>query len=130
MNDINRVNLTGNLTRDPELRATESGNKVLNFTIASNSSRYEKRSDSWVDYPNFIACTVFGGRAEALNRIMKKGQKVAVEGSLRYSSWEKDGHHRSKLEVIVDNVILMSKPSEQQQRVDPAVSVYDDDCPF
>lgn len=129
MNDINRVNLTGNLTRDPELRATESGSKVLNFTIASNSSRFDKRANEWVEVPNFIGCTVFGGRADALNRIMKKGQRVAIDGTLRYSSWEKDGHHRSKIEVVVDNVVLMSKPADEK-RVDPAVSVYDDDCPF
>lgn len=130
MKDINRVNLTGNLTRDPEVKATSSGTRVLNFGIATNDSRFDKQKNEWVEYPNFISCTLFGARAESLARIMHKGQKVAIEGKLRYSQWEKDGHKRSKLEVMVDDVVLMSKPQHEVQQTDPTVSVYDDDCPF
>ena len=130
MRDINRVNLTGNLTREPEVKATSSGIKVLNFGIATTDSRFDKQKNEWVEYPNFINCTLFGARAESLARIMYKGQRVAIEGKLRYSQWEKDGHRRSKLEVMVDDVVLMSKPQYEVQQTDPAVSVYDDDCPF
>lgn len=119
MNDINRVNVTGNLTRDPELRATAGGTQVLSFGIACNDSTKDRHTGEWKEYPNFIDCTMFGTRAEALGRIMAKGQKVAIEGKLRYSSWEKDGQRRSKLEVIVDEVILMSKPADRKQADSP-----------
>lgn len=110
MNDINMVTLTGNLTADPELRATTGGTNVLNFRIASNYAVKNKQSGEWEDRANFVSCTVMGSRAEPLSRLIGKGDKVAVSGSLRYHSWEdKDGNRRSMLEVYADNVILMGK---------------------
>ena len=109
---INRVNITGNLTRDPELRATAGGTQVLSFGVAVN---------------------------------------VAIEGKLRYSSWERDGQRRSKLEVIVDEIEFMSSRGGQggydqggyapaapapaarpaaPVATPPAVDVYDEDIPF
>lgn len=99
---INRVNITGNLTRDPELRATAGGTQVLSFGVAVNDRRRNAQTGEWEDYPNFVDCTMFGTRAEAVSRFLAKGNKVAIEGKLRYSSWERDGQRRSKLEVIVD----------------------------
>ena len=105
---INRVIISGNLTRDPEMRATQGGTQVMSFGIAVNDRRRNPQSGEWEDYPNFVDCTMFGARAEALSRYLSKGSKVALEGRLRYSSWERDGQRRSKLEVIVDDVELMS----------------------
>ena len=104
---INRVCISGNLTRDPELRATASGTQVLTFGVAVNDRARNQQTGEWEDRPNFVDCTMFGNRAEALSRILRKGMKVAVEGRLRYSSWERDGQRRSKLEVIPDEVELM-----------------------
>mgnify|MGYP001681282034 CR=1 FL=1 len=132
---INRVNISGNLTRDPELRATGSGTQVLTFGVAVNDRRRNPQSGDWEDVPNFVDCVVFGNRAEPLSRFLSKGQKVAIEGKLRWSQWERDGQRRSKLEVIVDEIEFMSKrqdgqrqqqPTRQQGRQDP----YDDDIPF
>ena len=92
---INRVNITGNLTRDPELRATAAGTQVLSFGIAVNDRRKNPQTGEWEDYPNYIDCTMFGTRAEAVGRYISKGSKVAIEGKLRYSSWERDGQKRS-----------------------------------
>ena len=105
---INRVNITGNLTRDPELRATAGGTQVLSFGVAVNDRRRNAQTGEWEDYPNFVDCTMFGTRAEAVSRFLAKGNKVAIEGKLRYSSWERDGQRRSKLEVIVDEIEFMS----------------------
>lgn len=157
---INRVNISGNLTRDPELRATASGTQVLSFGVAVNDRRRNPQTGEWEDYPNFVDCTMFGTRAEAVSRYLSKGSKVAIEGKLRYSSWERDGQRRSKLEVIVDEIEFMSRgqqgeaggcaptPSYGQQGgyapapapqqapapmaapVPPAVDVYDEDIPF
>ena len=87
--------------------------------------------------PNFVDCTMFGTRAEAVSRYLSKGTKVAIEGKLRYSSWEKDGQRRSKLEVIVDEIEFMSRRDGQaaqaaapvQAQAEP-LDVYDEDIPF
>ena len=112
---INRVNISGNLTRDPELRATAGGTQVLSFGVAVNDRRKNPQTGDWEDYPNFVDCTMFGTRAEAVSRYLSKGTKVAIEGKLRYSSWERDGQRRSKLEVIVDEIEFMSRGSQGGQ---------------
>lgn len=114
---INRVNITGNLTRDPELRSTAGGMAVLGFGVAVNDRRKNQQTGQWEDYPNFVDCTMFGNRAEALSRILRKGMKVAIEGKLRYSSWEdkNGGGRRSKLEVIPDEVELLNQNPNAQQ---------------
>ena len=108
----NRVNLTGNLTRDPELRETKGGLAVLSFGLAVNDRR--KNSDGeWKDSPNFIDCTLFGPRALDVAKFLKKGHKVAVEGKLRWSSWETEGGaKRSKIEVIIDELELMQRKAK------------------
>lgn len=114
---INRVVVSGNLTRDPELRATPGGTQVLGFGVAVNDRRRNQQTGEWEDYPNFIDCTMFGNRAEALSRVLRKGMKVAIEGKLRYSSWEdkNGGGRRSKVEIIPDEVVLMSQNPNGQQ---------------
>lgn len=114
---INRVVVSGNLTRDPELRVTPGGTQVLGFGVAVNDRRRNQQTGEWEDYPNFIDCTMFGNRAEALSRILHKGMKVAIEGKLRYSSWEdkNGGGRRSKVEIIPDEVVLMSQNPNGQQ---------------
>ena len=132
---INRVNISGNLTRDPEMRHTASGMQVLSFGMAVND-RAKDANGEWVDRPNFIDCTMFGARAEAVSRYISKGSKVAVEGRLRWSQWEKDGQKRSKIEVIVDEIEFMSRRedvaqvSARQPASAPAPDVYDEDIPF
>ena len=105
---INRVNISGNLTRDPELRATQGGMQILNLGVAVNDRRRNPQTGNWEDYPNFIDCVMFGTRAEAIQRYLSKGTRVAIEGKLRYSSWERDGQKRSKIEVVIDEIEFMS----------------------
>ncbi|MGO5210373.1 single-stranded DNA-binding protein [Olsenella umbonata] len=112
---INRVNISGNLTRDPELRSTAGGTQVLTFGVAVNDRRRNPQSGEWEDVPNYIDCVVFGNRAEPLSRFLSKGMKVAIEGKLRWSSWERDGQKRSKIEVIVDEVEFLSPRNGGQQ---------------
>lgn len=124
---INRVNISGNLTRDPELRATTGGTQVLSFGMAVNDRRKNQQTGEWEDYPNFVDCTMFGSRAEKISRYLTKGCKVAVEGKLRYSQWERDGQKRSKLEIIVEEIEFLSR----QQAAEPEPEdVYDEDIPF
>ena len=111
---INRVVISGNLTRDAELRQTGSGTSVLSFGVAVNDRRRNAQTGEWEDYPNFVDCTMFGSRAQAVSQYLHKGLKVAVEGKLRYSAWERDGQRRSKLEVIVDELEFMSSRNDGQ----------------
>ncbi len=112
---INKVVISGNLTRDAELRSTQSGLSVLNFGIAVNDRVKNQQTGEWTDRPNFVECVLFGRRADSLANILHKGSKVAIEGKLRYSSWENDqGQKRSKLEVLVDEVELMSQRNGAQ----------------
>ena len=105
---INRVVISGNLTRDPELRRTQSGMAILSLGVAVNDRRRNPQTGEWEDYANFVDCTMFGNRADSLSNILVKGMKVAIEGKLRWSQWERDGQKRSKLEVIVDEIEFMS----------------------
>lgn len=132
---INHVSITGNLTRQPELRSTQGGTAVLSFGIAVNDRR-KNASGQWEDVPNFFECVTFGNRATALSDILTKGMKVAVAGKLHYSSWEKDGQKHSKVDIIANDVELMQNrrpQQEQQQQYQPtqqAQDVYDEDLPF
>lgn len=111
---INRVNISGRLTRDPELRATVGGTQMLTFGVAVSDRRKNPQTGEWEDVPNFVDCIVFGSRAEAVSRFITKGSKVAIEGKLRYSAWEnKEGQRRSKLEVIVDEIDFLSRQGQQ-----------------
>ena len=78
---INRVNITGNLTRDPELRATASGTQILAFGVAVNDRRKNPQTGEWEDVPNFVDCIVFGSRAEAVSRFIPKGQRLPLKAS-------------------------------------------------
>lgn len=121
---INRVLISGFLTRDAELRATQGGTQVLSFGLAVNDRRKDA-SGEWTDYANFVDVILFGKRAEALSGILRKGTKAAIDGKLRYSSWEKDGQRRSKLEVVAEDVELM-----QRREQSPQQDAYDASIPF
>lgn len=111
---INSVTISGNLTRDPELRMTTNGTHVMNFGVAVNDRRRNPQTQEWEDVANFIDCVVFGARAESLSRFLFKGTKVVINGKLRYSSWETDGQRRSRIEVIVDDLDFMSRRDQGQ----------------
>jgi len=138
---INSVCISGNLTRDPELRTTQSGKSVMSIGIAVNDRMRDGRTGEWKDYTNFIDCTMFGGRAESVSKHISKGSHVTIEGRLRWSQWERDGQKRSKIEVIIDDIDFTggNKSSSASQSkysapstpvVDTTSSVYDEDIPF
>lgn len=127
---INRVNLTGNLTREPDVRCTASGMTVLNIGIAVNDRRKDPQTGQWGDYPNYFDCVMFGTRAQSVSKFLHKGSKVAIDGKLRYSTWERDGQKRSKIEVIVEDLELLTPKSGQQAPVEVEATIYDESIPF
>ena len=136
MSDINITCLTGRLTRDPEVRNTQSGMAVLNLGVAVNDRRKNNQTGEWEDVPNYVDCVMFGTRAESVSRYLRKGSKVAIEGKLRWSQWEdKQGGKRSKIEVIVDDLEFMSRDGGGKQpapsNAAPAADAYaQEDIPF
>jgi single-strand DNA-binding protein len=102
---INRVVLTGNLTRDPELRSTGSGTPVCSLRLACNTRRKDA-SGEWVDKPNYFDITVWGAQGENCAQYLSKGRPVAVDGRLEWREWEdKDsGKKRQAVDIIADSV--------------------------
>lgn len=139
---INKVYLSGNLTRDAELRRTQAGTAVVNFGMAVNERRLNRHTGEYDDYANFVDCTMWGKLAEAVSGALVKGQRVTIEGRLHMSAWERDGQKRTKIEVIVENVEGLPRKNQQgtqpqgvaQKQADFASAVYDavydDDIPF
>ena len=101
---INRVIITGNLTRDPELRSTNGGTAVCELRVAVNSSRKDD-SGNWVDKPNYFNVKVWGAQGENCATYLSKGRPVAVDGRLDWREWEdKDGNKRQTIDIVADRV--------------------------
>lgn len=126
---INSVNISGNLGRDPELRATKTGMQVLSFSVCVNAR--VKRNGEWTDKANWVDVTLYGNRAESLSRYLAKGTHVTVSGRLDQRTWEaKDGTKRSKLEVICDEIDFTGGKREKGQEPAEDAGLYDEDIPF
>jgi single-strand DNA-binding protein len=103
--NINRVVLTGNLTRDPELRSTPSGMSVCSLRIASNTRRKDNTTGEWTDKPNYFSVTVWGAQGENCARFLSKGRPVAIDGRLEWREWTgQDGGKRESIEIVADGV--------------------------
>ncbi len=111
MASYNRVILLGNLTRDIELRYTNSRLAICQNAIAVNDRR-KNASGEWIDETSFVDVTFFGRTAEVVSEYLSKGSPIFVEGRLKQDTWEKDGQKRSKLHVIVDRMQLLGGRSE------------------
>ena len=133
MTDISIYTGTGRLTKDPELKATTGGSSVLEFSLAYNTLK--KGGSGYEDKANYLDCTIFGNRANALSDILRKGMRVTVSGTLEQQRWERDGEKRSKHVLYVREVILPSKGETQPQNglqslADASESVSYADIPF
>ncbi len=113
--NINRVTVTGNLTRDPELRSTPSGTSVCSLRIAVNSRRKDAESGQWVDKPNYFDVTVWGAQGQNCANYLAKGRPVAIDGRLDWREWEgKDGAKRQSVEIIAESVQFLGSPNESK----------------
>jgi len=108
---VNQVMMMGNLTRDPELRQTPSGQTVCNFGIALNRA-YKNQSGEWQEATDFVNCVAWGPLGERIGQYLHKGSRALVQGTLRSSSWEKDGQKHSKLEVWANDVTFLDGRGE------------------
>jgi single-strand DNA-binding protein len=130
--NINRVILTGNLTRDPELRSLPSGTSVCSLRVAVNTRRKDQ-SGEWVDKPNYFSVTVWGAQGDNCARYLSKGRPVAIDGRLEWREWEaKDGGKRESIEIVADSVQFLGGREDGggngngfQQRSDVPVDTAD-----
>jgi single-strand DNA-binding protein len=113
--NINRVIITGNLTRDPELRSTPGGTSVCSLRVAVNSRRKEAESGQWVDKPNYFDVTIWGAQGENCAQYLSKGRPVAVDGRLNWREWEaQDGSKRQSVDIIADSVQFLGSRDTAQ----------------
>jgi single-strand DNA-binding protein len=147
---LNRVILLGNLGADPELRMTNGGTAVLNIRLATSES-YLDRNKQRQERTEWHRVVIWGRRAEALGKILSKGDRVLIEGGLRTSSYDdRDGNKRYTTEIVATNVVLSGGGSGRGGRsnsdlgpppsatggggnyddADYGGSVDDDDIPF
>ena len=103
---LNQVTLMGNLTRDPELRQTPTGQSVTSFSLALNRS-YKDQSGEWQEATDYIDIVCWGPLAERVSQYMSKGRRCLVQGRLQSRSWEQDGQKRSKVEVLATDVTFL-----------------------
>ncbi len=140
MADINHVVLVGRLTRDAELKYTNTGTAICKVAIAVNRRR--KVDEQWTEEASFFDVTIWGKMGEAINQYLVKGKQVGIEGELRQNKWEQDGQPRSKVEIIANNVQLLGgKTGERTGNARPGNDAphsggevpkdnFEDDIPF
>lgn len=105
--DLNVVAMVGRLTRDSELRMTQSGSGILRFSIAVNR-RKRSADGSWSDEANFFDCSMFGKSAQTMANYLKKGRQVSILGELRQDRWNgQDGQTRNRVEIAVNSLQLL-----------------------
>jgi single-strand DNA-binding protein len=130
--NINRVVMTGNLTRDPELRSTPSGTSVCSLRIACNTRRKDS-SGNWVDKPNYFDVTVWGAQGENCAQYLAKGRPVAIDGRLEWREWEDgNGNKRQATDIIADSVQFLGSRdgAENGGRFTPQSDVPADTADF
>lgn len=131
--NLNRVCLTGNLTRDPELRATSGGTSVCSLRVACNTRRKDQSTGEWTDKPNYFDVTVWGMQAENCAQYLSKGRPIAVDGRLEWREWEdKQGNKRQSVDIIADSVQFLGsrEGGENGGRFTPQSDVPADTADF
>jgi single-strand DNA-binding protein len=144
MASFNRVILVGNVTRDVELKYTQSGLAVTDLGLAVNDRRKNQAGD-WVEETTFLDVTLWGRQAEVAGEYLSKGSPVLIEGRLKLDTWEQEGQKRSKLRVVGERMQMLGSrggggsrsersSSEVRQPAGPSQNEFDstpdDDIPF
>lgn len=113
---VNKVILIGNLGKDPEVRHLENGAVVANFPLATSESYTDKNSGQKVENTDWHDIVVWRGLAEVVEKYVKKGTKVYVEGKLKKRSWQdKEGNTRYTTEVVADELTILSRPQDDRE---------------
>ena len=128
---VNKVIILGNLTRDPEVKHTQSNTAVANFAVATNEAWKNKQTGEWEESAEFHRVVAWRHLAERAEKSLRKGTRVYVEGKLETRKWEKDGHTNYTTEIIARDIVVLSKDEDAPQQPAPAQApADDDDLPF
>ena len=145
---VNKVILIGNLGKDPEVRHLENGATVANFPIATSEVYTDRNTGQKVENTDWHDIVVWRGLAEVVEKYVRKGHKVYVEGKLKKRSWQdKEGNTRYTTEVVADELTILTRPDkpqneaqnhpydstgtpEQPSKVDDILKNDKDDLPF
>jgi len=104
MANVNRVVVSGNLTKDPELRQLAGGNSVCKLRMAVNTRKKDRDSNQWSDVANYFDVTVWGAQGENVAKYLQKGSALLVDGRLEWREWQaQDGTNRQAVEIIAEN---------------------------
>ena len=136
MASLNKCTIIGNLGRDPEIKTIPSGQKVASFSLAC-SEKYTKDGQK-VEKTEWINCKAWGKLAEIIEKYVKKGNQIYVEGKLETQTFEKDGVKRYKTEIVVQNMLMLGgknegsndAPNEYSQPSQNYNPMPDNDLPF
>ena len=122
---LNRVQIMGNLTRDPELKALPSGMNVCNIAVATNRT-YKDRDGKKAEETQYHDVVIFGRTAENVTSYLRKGSSIYVEGRLNTRSWEQNGEKKYRTEVIAETVQFGPKAAGSTPAADPLDAVMDE----
>lgn len=133
---VNKVLLVGNVGRDPEVRSTQSGQPVANFSVAT-TRRWSDKNGQKQEQTEWHSCQAWGKTAELIGQYVTKGRQIYVEGRLQTRSWDdrNNGEKKYKTEIVVESWHLLGRdPTAQgaggrEEDAGPAVD-DDDDIPF
>lgn len=128
MKDINTLTLTGGVTRDADLKYTNAGTAICNFSLGY--TRNIKKGDQWQNKSCYIGCTMWGKRAESLHQYLLKGQQLAIQGELDFDQWDEadTGNHRTKHSIIINDIKLLG--GNKKNTAPAAAENFEDDIPF
>lgn len=140
MRDTNSLTIVGRLTRDAEMKHSQSGVAVLSFGIAVNRSVKDPMSGEYKDEASFFDVSAFGKSAESVAQYMTKGKQIAIVGELVQDRWEKDGQKQSRVKINANSIQLLSSPSSspapaqattpKPAEAQPSADGFPDDIPF
>ena len=120
MASVNKVILVGNLGKDPEVRTLDNGAKVASFSLAT-SETYKDKQGNKVDQTEWHNIVAWRGLAEVVEKYMRKGMTVYLEGKIRTRSYEKDGNKRYTTEIIADTIQMLGKKSDSSEAITPEI---------
>jgi single-strand DNA-binding protein len=135
MNSLNKVQLIGNVTAQPEIKETPSGQKVASFSLATNRS-YKDANGEKQDQAEYHNIVVWGKLADITGQYITKGKKLYIEGRIQTRSWETDSGKRYKTEIVVESLLMLSggesPTAPKSDKASPAMAdeIFIDDIPF
>lgn len=130
---VNKVHLIGNVGQDPEIRATSSGTQIAKFSLATNRT-WKDGSGQQQEKTEWHRITIFGKLVDVVDRWVKKGDRLYIEGRIEYSQTEHDGQKRYWTDIVVNELVMLGSDKAVQQQAQPSAAGgsggYDDDLPF